>query len=280
MFSTARGFGGGGFMFVSLAPWDQRQRSQQEITADLNRRPGEDPGHPGLRLLAQQPRHQRRRPGTDIRRHRHRLRGDRRRRRQAARRDERGPDLRQRPAQLRHHPAAAFDQHRSRARRRSRHLDREHLADRPGAARRQGPRQFLHRRRPDRDPAAGAGGHDPGSLRPRPDPAAHVERQDGAARLAGDVQGNRGRPQPAARGPATGGADDRDARRGRRPPPGDEPPPGGRRHHASARHGHSLFGRGARARPGVIRRRCAPSSSRSSSCFWCSPRSSRASSVR
>jgi len=44
VFSTARGFGGGGFMFVSLAPWDQRQRSQQEITADLNRRLAKIPG--------------------------------------------------------------------------------------------------------------------------------------------------------------------------------------------------------------------------------------------
>ncbi len=36
VFSTARGFGGGGFMFVTLAPWDQRTRTQAEITQDLN----------------------------------------------------------------------------------------------------------------------------------------------------------------------------------------------------------------------------------------------------
>ncbi len=44
IFARARGFGGGGFMFVSLAPWDQRERSQQEITADLNARLGAIPG--------------------------------------------------------------------------------------------------------------------------------------------------------------------------------------------------------------------------------------------
>jgi HAE1 family hydrophobic/amphiphilic exporter-1 len=37
VFATASGFGGGGFMFVTLAPWDERTRSQQEITADINR---------------------------------------------------------------------------------------------------------------------------------------------------------------------------------------------------------------------------------------------------
>jgi HAE1 family hydrophobic/amphiphilic exporter-1 len=35
VFSTARGFGGGGFVFVTLAPWGERSRSQQEISADL-----------------------------------------------------------------------------------------------------------------------------------------------------------------------------------------------------------------------------------------------------
>ena len=44
VFSTARGFGGGGFMFVTLAPWDERTRSQQEITADLNRKLQAIPG--------------------------------------------------------------------------------------------------------------------------------------------------------------------------------------------------------------------------------------------
>jgi HAE1 family hydrophobic/amphiphilic exporter-1 len=43
-FATARGFGGGGFMFVTLAPWDERTRSQQEITADINRRLQAIPG--------------------------------------------------------------------------------------------------------------------------------------------------------------------------------------------------------------------------------------------
>ncbi|WP_421724377.1 efflux RND transporter permease subunit [Bauldia sp.] len=44
VFATARGFGGGGFMFVRLAPWEERARSQQEITADINQRLGQIPG--------------------------------------------------------------------------------------------------------------------------------------------------------------------------------------------------------------------------------------------
>jgi len=43
-FATAQGQGGGGFMFVTLAPWGERQRSQQQITADLNRRLQSVPG--------------------------------------------------------------------------------------------------------------------------------------------------------------------------------------------------------------------------------------------
>jgi HAE1 family hydrophobic/amphiphilic exporter-1 len=37
-FATAQGGGGGGFMFATLAPWDQRSRSQAEITAEINRK--------------------------------------------------------------------------------------------------------------------------------------------------------------------------------------------------------------------------------------------------
>ncbi len=44
VFATARGFGGGGFMFVTLAPWDERTRSQQEISADLGRQLQSIPG--------------------------------------------------------------------------------------------------------------------------------------------------------------------------------------------------------------------------------------------
>src|SRR6185295_3963189 len=43
-FATAQGGGGGGFMFVTLAPWDQRQRSQAQITADINGRLQNIPG--------------------------------------------------------------------------------------------------------------------------------------------------------------------------------------------------------------------------------------------
>ncbi|MCB1499295.1 MAG: efflux RND transporter permease subunit [Bauldia sp.] len=44
VFATAQGFGGGGFMFLTLTPWDDRTRSQQAITADLNRQLQEIPG--------------------------------------------------------------------------------------------------------------------------------------------------------------------------------------------------------------------------------------------
>ena len=44
VFARARGFGGGGFIFLTLAPWDERIRSQREITADLNGRLGSIPG--------------------------------------------------------------------------------------------------------------------------------------------------------------------------------------------------------------------------------------------
>ena len=37
MFTIATGSGSGGFMFLTLAPWDQRTRTQGEITAQLNR---------------------------------------------------------------------------------------------------------------------------------------------------------------------------------------------------------------------------------------------------
>ncbi|MEX0851868.1 MAG: efflux RND transporter permease subunit [Bauldia sp.] len=48
-FVLARGGGGGGFMFLTLAPWEERTRSQAEITADLNRRLQ---GIPGVQVFA------------------------------------------------------------------------------------------------------------------------------------------------------------------------------------------------------------------------------------
>ncbi|MCP4385888.1 MAG: efflux RND transporter permease subunit [Hyphomicrobiales bacterium] len=44
VFARARGFGGGGFIFVRLTPWQERQRSQQEITAEINRLLSQIPG--------------------------------------------------------------------------------------------------------------------------------------------------------------------------------------------------------------------------------------------
>ena len=37
LFAMSRGGGGGGFMFLTLAPWEERARGQGEITAELNR---------------------------------------------------------------------------------------------------------------------------------------------------------------------------------------------------------------------------------------------------
>jgi HAE1 family hydrophobic/amphiphilic exporter-1 len=44
VFSNARSNGDGGFLFITLAPWAQRTRSQMEITAELNRRLQTIPG--------------------------------------------------------------------------------------------------------------------------------------------------------------------------------------------------------------------------------------------
>jgi HAE1 family hydrophobic/amphiphilic exporter-1 len=43
-FSIAQGGGGGGFMFATLAPWDERTRSQAQITAEMNRQLAAIPG--------------------------------------------------------------------------------------------------------------------------------------------------------------------------------------------------------------------------------------------
>jgi HAE1 family hydrophobic/amphiphilic exporter-1 len=43
-FATAQGNGGGGFMFATMAPWDQRTVSQMDVTADLNRKLQAIPG--------------------------------------------------------------------------------------------------------------------------------------------------------------------------------------------------------------------------------------------
>jgi HAE1 family hydrophobic/amphiphilic exporter-1 len=43
-FAIARSDGSGGFMFLTLAPWDKRSRTQMEITAELNRKLQSIPG--------------------------------------------------------------------------------------------------------------------------------------------------------------------------------------------------------------------------------------------
>jgi len=52
MFALAFGSGGGGFLFLTLAPWDERERSQAEITADLNSRLQMIPG---VQVFARRP---------------------------------------------------------------------------------------------------------------------------------------------------------------------------------------------------------------------------------
>jgi len=52
MFALAFGNGGGGFLFLTLAPWEERERSQAEITTDLNARLQQIPG---VRVFARRP---------------------------------------------------------------------------------------------------------------------------------------------------------------------------------------------------------------------------------
>ncbi len=49
MFAIAFGRGGGGFMFLTLAPWSERERSQAEITSDLERTAPTDSRRRGFR---------------------------------------------------------------------------------------------------------------------------------------------------------------------------------------------------------------------------------------
>ena len=61
-----------GFMVMTLAPWDQRERSQQQIMADINQLVEAGAGRARLPGAAEQPRHPRRRqrPAVRVRRQR------------------------------------------------------------------------------------------------------------------------------------------------------------------------------------------------------------------
>ena len=63
-----------GFMVMALAPWDQRERSQQQIVADIDRAGEAGAGRAHLPGHAQQPRHTRRRQRPAIRDRRQQLR--------------------------------------------------------------------------------------------------------------------------------------------------------------------------------------------------------------
>ena len=62
-----------GFMVLSLAPWDKRERSQQDIVAELNRLMRQVPGAAHHAGAAEQPRHPRRRQRPAIRHRRQQL---------------------------------------------------------------------------------------------------------------------------------------------------------------------------------------------------------------
>ena len=70
--------GNSGFVVLTLAPWDERTRSAQEIVQRAQSAAAEDPRRADLDAPGEQPRHPRRRPGPAIRHHRHRLRHARR----------------------------------------------------------------------------------------------------------------------------------------------------------------------------------------------------------
>ena len=76
--SPASSGGNSGFVVLTLAPWEERTRSAQEIIARAQSAAAEDPRRPGLDAPGQQPRHPRRRPGPAVRHHRQRLRHARR----------------------------------------------------------------------------------------------------------------------------------------------------------------------------------------------------------
>ena len=148
---SVSGFGSNtssGFITLTLAPWDQRTRSQQAIAAQVNadaairaRRAHAD--HPG-----QQPRHSRRRQRPAVRGRRQRLHRAGDDGAKDRRPDEPGPEVRPRGAQLHRDDAGAGRQRRSRQGLGARHRhqrprhdaagdDRRH-ADRPGLRRRSG----------------------------------------------------------------------------------------------------------------------------------------------
>ena len=70
--------GESGFVVLTLAPWEERARSAQEIMRELNPRLQKIAGVQISTAPGEQPRHPRRRPGSAVRHHRQRLRHTRR----------------------------------------------------------------------------------------------------------------------------------------------------------------------------------------------------------
>ncbi len=129
----------------------------------------------------------------------------------------------------------------------------------------------------DRDPRQGARRHGPGLQRARQHAAAHQGREDGAAVLAGLVPRVGRGAQPAAPGPAPRHPHRRHARRRRRPAPGDERAAVDRGQGPARQQRTGLHRRGQGAEQRHQRRRADLRLRAASSCCSCSPASSRAS---
>jgi hypothetical protein len=254
VFATAQGFGGGGFMFVTLAPWDERTRTQQEITADLNRRLQEIPGISvtaftanslGIRGGGQGLQFAVTGPITT----------------RCGRRDRPAPgdgttSLRLRPPRTT--PPSRMSIWSTAPRCRCRRAGPEHIGGDQtllGAAisapsTSATARDLAPWRRKDDQDRAGL------------DPIARTE-SGGWCSLAGQLRGGGGRAEPPAPGPAPFGADVGDARARDRPSRGDGPGHRDCGGGAPARHGYPVHRRGEGAEPGIERRRpdlrvCAP----------------------
>ena len=204
----SRGGGGGGSVFMTLAPFGQRTLTQDEITAELSRRVQ---NIPGVQVFAQQRATASASAaaagpvrfaiiGND---YEFAAQGG---RQAAARRWTQDPVFDARARQLQHHPGADVDQDRPPARRaisafRSTTISTavQTLLERPQ------PRQLQRRQRHDPDRACACRrGMIQDTDGARQHPAAHRtgDGQDGAAVDAGDLRGGRRRPEPAAPGPA------------------------------------------------------------------------------
>ena len=216
-------------MFVTLAPWDKRQRTQKEITAELNRKLQSIPGIQVFAFTANSLGIRGGGQGLQFAITGNDYADARRRRRRADRGDAAGSGLRHGAAQLRHHPAAALDQDRPRPRRRRRRLGRRHLDRRADAS------------SPARTSATSTSAttsieilaQAPDGMIQDPSGLERVQLKGSSGKMVPlsslvTFEEMRGRADAPAPGSAPRHADDRHARAGRRPPAGDDPSRGDR----------------------------------------------------